>query len=257
MSRPAFSGHEEAIQYYEPICKFVNRFRFSCSTLHPHVLDVGSGSGWSSWCLVQSSHFEVTGIDVCEPATERLFIRPDLHFKKGSAFELPFKDESFHITLCYQTLEHLEAPTKALNEMLRVTRPRGLIIIVGPNLVNPIMVPWAVWKLRFKVPLRRTDGMPSHPYGNTWKELFQSFWRCWLLLSYKWINRNSAGLDFEFRTPDTTPPFTADNDACYLCCPWDLEKYFRFKRCDILHQSHCFKGGTWVAAQKPEEQTDE
>jgi hypothetical protein len=66
---------------------------------------------------------------------------------------------------------------------------------------------------------------------------------------------------FSMRQPDLTPPFEADNDACYLCNPTDLIHYFkklgfRIERCGKPGRppiSYLFAAGTWVAARKPKE----
>ena len=60
------------------------------------------------------------------------------------------------------------------------------------------------------------------------------------------------------REPDITPPFHADNDACYLCNPTDLILYFKRNGFVIerrgnpgrLPLAYLFASGTWVAVRK-------
>jgi len=57
-------------------------------------------------------------------------------FQYGDASALPFPDGSFDLSVCLSTLDHLptpEARQRALNEMARVTRPGGHVIITVPN----------------------------------------------------------------------------------------------------------------------------
>lgn len=47
----------------------------------------------------------------------------------GDAHELPFPDQSFERVLCTEVLEHLHTPQKAIDEMYRVLKPRGELIL--------------------------------------------------------------------------------------------------------------------------------
>jgi SAM-dependent methyltransferase len=45
---------------------------------------------------------------------------------------LPFRDDSFDLALCLEVLEHLSDPRSALNEMARVVRTRGHVLLSVP-----------------------------------------------------------------------------------------------------------------------------
>jgi SAM-dependent methyltransferase len=47
----------------------------------------------------------------------------------GDAHELPFEDESFERILCTEVLEHLHTPQKAIDEMYRVLKKGGELIL--------------------------------------------------------------------------------------------------------------------------------
>jgi SAM-dependent methyltransferase len=47
----------------------------------------------------------------------------------GDAHDLPFEDGSFECILCTEVLEHLHTPEKAINEMRRVLKPGGTLIL--------------------------------------------------------------------------------------------------------------------------------
>ena len=77
-----------------------------------------------------------SGLDLNEnafepPATERLT------FRRGSAMDIPFPEDSFDVVVTYQCLEHVPDPERALTEMARVCKPGGVVCVVGPNLVSP------------------------------------------------------------------------------------------------------------------------
>ncbi|MCJ1389517.1 hypothetical protein MMC18_002374 [Xylographa bjoerkii] len=51
----------------------------------------------------------------------------NIEFQQGDAYKLPFADATFDIAYCHQMLTHLKAPWDALREMLRVTKPAGIV----------------------------------------------------------------------------------------------------------------------------------
>lgn len=98
------------------------------------LLDVGAGSGTITIDfakLIPDGH--VTGIDVNPnilPRARAVAEMADLknvEFREGSAYKLPFADATFDITCCHQMLVHLPTPLDALSEMIRVTKPGGII----------------------------------------------------------------------------------------------------------------------------------
>ena len=46
--------------------------------------------------------------------------------------ELPFGDDSFHLVTCLDVIEHTRDDTRALGELLRVTRPGGYLLVTAP-----------------------------------------------------------------------------------------------------------------------------
>lgn len=113
-----------------PIQKFlINNFYSSLiSLIKPlspkTVLDVGCGEGFTMDKLVKSEIGEkIEGVEYSKDALtlgKKLF--PNLAFKEGSIYKLPYKDGSFDLVVCTEVLEHLEEPSKALKEMLRVSK---------------------------------------------------------------------------------------------------------------------------------------
>lgn len=54
-------------------------------------------------------------------------------FKQGNAYHLPLHDDTFDAVTCQTLLMHLQRPSDALTEMIRVTKPGGIVICVEPN----------------------------------------------------------------------------------------------------------------------------
>ncbi len=88
------------------------------------ALDVGCREGKQTRWL-RSRGYTVTSIDVCKDFVDCQVVDVNAG--------LPFEDDSFDMIWCSEVLEHLEDPTASLNEMRRVTRPGGDIILTTPN----------------------------------------------------------------------------------------------------------------------------
>ncbi|HTB78557.1 MAG TPA: class I SAM-dependent methyltransferase [Polyangiaceae bacterium] len=106
------------------------------------VLDVGCGVGHWGMLLasVMPEHVRVTGVDRepswVEHASARALARGlegRFSYGQGEAARLPFPDNSFDLTTCQTVLIHLPDPASAISEMMRVTRPGGLVAVAEPN----------------------------------------------------------------------------------------------------------------------------
>ena len=97
------------------------------------VLEVGCGTGL---VLQRIERFAKTaqGVDLSPGMLERAR-RRGLRVSEGSATDLPFEDASFDVTCSFKVLAHVPDVSRALAEMLRVTRPGGHILA---EFYNPI-----------------------------------------------------------------------------------------------------------------------
>lgn len=96
-----------------------------------HVLDVGCGTGSLSRALIDVvPDLEVTGVD---PVSDYVFYAREAvpqsraHFRVGSVEALPFAAGEFDAALALLVLQDLKEPERAVNEMVRVTRPGGRV----------------------------------------------------------------------------------------------------------------------------------
>jgi SAM-dependent methyltransferase len=243
-----------AAAYYDDFVNFVRAVAPPGAGLD--LLDAGCGCGWSTFGFAAAG-YRATGVDL-NPAAFEPPAAAGLTLREASALDLPFADASFDVVAAYQCLEHLPDPRAALDSLLRVLRPGGVIAIVGPNLVSPFA--GAAVLLRELLggrPLwRRLGATQRHPYGNTVGERAVKIAAIAALLASKLLDPEPS---FTLRAPDSTPPFHGDNDAGYLCNPTDLIKFFRRQGLVVLRKgrpgrpplSHLCAGGTWVAARRP------
>jgi ubiquinone/menaquinone biosynthesis C-methylase UbiE len=100
------------------------------------VLDVGCGVGSDVLSLSRLvlPGGEAVGVD-SSPAVIEAACRSapatggQARFFVADATELPFTDDAFDACRCDRTLQHLPDPQAALREMVRVTRPGGVVLI--------------------------------------------------------------------------------------------------------------------------------
>jgi 2-polyprenyl-6-hydroxyphenyl methylase / 3-demethylubiquinone-9 3-methyltransferase len=92
------------------------------------VLDVGCGAGFLANELAAEGH-DVTGIDASHEALA-VAARHDptgrARYVAGDALALPFPAQSFDVVCAMDFLEHVEEPSRVVEEAARVLRPGGL-----------------------------------------------------------------------------------------------------------------------------------
>lgn len=91
------------------------------------VLDVGCGSS-----RILAFDPSVVGLDVQlhKLRYARQFGNPLVH---GSIFALPFADASFDCLICSEVIEHIPADQKVFDELLRVLKPGGRLVLGTPD----------------------------------------------------------------------------------------------------------------------------
>jgi SAM-dependent methyltransferase len=105
--------------------------QFAGVTDRDDVLDVGCGTGSLTAAVAATApSSRICAIDRSEPyvAVARAHHEsPRVRFEVGDAQQLPLEDASFDRTLSLLILNFIPDPGKALNEMIRVTRPGGTV----------------------------------------------------------------------------------------------------------------------------------
>lgn len=97
------------------------------------VLDVGCGDGSAYAENLVGSGIEVHGVDISDVAVEEANSR-GVQAVRGSMEEpLPFPDNHFDAVLCIDMILHLFDPEFAVQEMFRVLKPGGKLLICVNN----------------------------------------------------------------------------------------------------------------------------
>ena len=91
------------------------------------VLDIGCGSS-----VILKSLGNAVGVDIL--LHKLRYVRDyGKSLVNASVFELPFADESFDCVICSQVIEHLSPGSRPIEEMLRVLRENGRLVLGTPD----------------------------------------------------------------------------------------------------------------------------
>lgn len=100
---------------------------FSGVTEGDRVLDVGSGTGALSAAAAAVESVQVTGIEPSPAYVRYAQEHVDGRFRVGDALALPFPDDAFDKTLSMLVLNFVPDAPAALQQMIRVTLPGGVV----------------------------------------------------------------------------------------------------------------------------------
>ncbi|WP_341884218.1 glycoside hydrolase family 99-like domain-containing protein [Synechococcus sp. UW140] len=99
------------------------------------VLDIASGEGYGSAMLAQSAA-RVIGVDISIDAIKyarHRYLHHNLEFMVGSCAEIPLPEASVDLVVSFETIEHHDQHQQMLQEVKRVLRPAGILLISSPD----------------------------------------------------------------------------------------------------------------------------
>jgi ubiquinone/menaquinone biosynthesis C-methylase UbiE len=125
-------GYDREMQFMERIL-FGDSREWACSQASGEVLEVAVGTGLNLGAY--PSGIQLTGIDLSEPMlaiarTRAAELGRDFGLRQGDAHALPFADATFDAVVCTFGLCAIPNIDTALDEMTRVLRPGGKLILV-------------------------------------------------------------------------------------------------------------------------------
>jgi SAM-dependent methyltransferase len=99
------------------------------------MLDCGCGTGeFTCWYAAKGN--EMTAIDLSAPSIERAKVYAEsyklnerIDFRKVSVLEMDFPDNTFDVVYSYGVLHHTADPVRGFENMVRVTKPGGVVIV--------------------------------------------------------------------------------------------------------------------------------
>jgi SAM-dependent methyltransferase len=147
------------------------------------LLDTGCGFGyamrtWGRFCLPGG---KLTGLDRDKKLlaqAARFCTKGGLgraaRFVTGDICKMPFEDNAFDVALAHVVFCHLAEPEKALDEMIRVTRPGGCVAVFDNALAGSASSGWTNWReptvdeklLGHEVGIRMMNGRRELGFGD-------------------------------------------------------------------------------------------
>lgn len=195
------------------------------------VLEIGGGEGRAGKLLSDKYH-KVAVIDISYKFTKHAsdkYKKGNLYYLTAKAEYLPFKKQSFDLIVALETIEHIPDIASFLQEINRVLKKKGRIIIVSPNLCSPLFALWDLLKL-----VCFSQARP--PFTMDFKSGVKRLIWC-LRINIK--KRFSKKPQYQYRDPVLDKEYVGgDWDACYLPDPLDIKKTLKgYKQIKIKGQS--------------------
>lgn len=121
---------EKRIPMWKKRLKALNKYKKK-----GRLLDVGSGIG-TFLKLARKEGFKVCGTEISEFASKYVKNNLKIDIFRGDLEEAHFPHESFDVVTMWHTLEHLPNPKATLEEIHRILKKGGLLVVAVPNLNN-------------------------------------------------------------------------------------------------------------------------
>lgn len=142
MTRPDDPGYVDT-DYLKQVGELLAAYKRHDQTLMhmaagQHVLDVGCGPATDTISLAQhvGPTGRVVGVDhdpemvaTAQQKAEEAGVAAYVEHRQADALNLPFEDNTFHACHSERLFQHLAQPERALQEMVRVTRPGGYVVV--------------------------------------------------------------------------------------------------------------------------------
>lgn len=159
-------------RYYSSIAEdAIQQILGYCELRGRTVLDVGGGGGW----FTESFRAHGARCYLFEPDPAELLSRKTATAGAvvADGLQLPVRDSAADVAFSSNVLEHVTDPLRLIGEMIRVTKPDGLIYLAFTNWYSPWggheMSPWHYLGPRFAARryVKRYQHQPKHKVGAT------------------------------------------------------------------------------------------
>lgn len=148
-------------------CNYIEKLRFLENKTHgKKILDVGCGCGFFL-LAAKKEGWDATGLDISQPAVNHAKNNLGLEALHSTISEAKFPDNSFDLVTMWDVVEHLDKPSIVFNEIRRILKPSGLLVVETPNVKSLIHL---IAHVSYKVSLGRLKYfvnriyIPSHLY---------------------------------------------------------------------------------------------
>ncbi len=186
------------------------------------VLDIACGNGANA---VHISKFACYyGIDVSELALKRaVMCTPNTSFICGDSHNLPIRNNSVDVVIATYALEHFFYPQLALEEMHRVVREGGRLILLGPTYDLPFWHPPSINK-RWESKMFRIRWTFSRLFSHIKGYFFKKF--PFMTIS----DPEALNEDFHY-----------DSDAVYVVWSWEVINFLEKAGFKLIYKNIFYK----------------
>jgi 2-polyprenyl-3-methyl-5-hydroxy-6-metoxy-1,4-benzoquinol methylase len=129
----------ESDMFHEATIEHLHRYALAKEFVQgKKVLDIACGEGYGSHILAETAEM-VQGVDIDESVITKAktkYQRKNIGFTAGSVEKIPFELASFDVVVSFETLEHISAHDSMLEEIKRVMKPGGILLISTPDKKN-------------------------------------------------------------------------------------------------------------------------
>lgn len=121
-----------------PVCQeHIARYKFCVPHIkNKKVLDIACGNGYGSNLMAISGAAQVVGGDISAGTIElarETYRGRNIHFYRMDARSIPYENQYFDVVVSMETIEHLSDYQFFLNEICRVLKNGGELILSTPN----------------------------------------------------------------------------------------------------------------------------
>ena len=115
---------------------YIEKLRFFENKIHGRkILDVGCGCGFFL-SVAKKGGWDTVGVDISQPATDYAKNILGLEVLHSTVSETNFPNDYFDLITMWDVLEHLDNPSGVMNELRRILKPKGLLVIETPNVLS-------------------------------------------------------------------------------------------------------------------------
>ncbi len=145
------------------------RYEFAASSVRGIILSAGSGPCREAVYLsrrgiVVALDVDIRAVEACKGKLEGGVVRGDI-------LHMPFKDKVFDAVVSLEVLEHVRGGLRALEEMKRVLKPRGVLVLSTPNKLRGRNLSALITKGVKQLPLIHPDHVEEHSYWQLLKNI--------------------------------------------------------------------------------------
>ncbi|MDP8261807.1 MAG: class I SAM-dependent methyltransferase [Candidatus Ancaeobacter aquaticus] len=119
--------YEEIDIKYSRIFKLIEeKYNFTDST---KILDLGCGATCPSTIFKIGVKYGVDPLVDCFLDEDKIKLKNKIELRKGDGENIPFEDKLFDVVLCRNALDHMDNICRVMQEVARVTKDDGLVIL--------------------------------------------------------------------------------------------------------------------------------